>query len=810
MKKLYFSRFSFLMIVAISFSSLQAQVFVNQNATGNSDGTSWANAYESVDKALANVTSGEIWVATGIYLPGGATPNNNSTFSFTGDIAIYGGFNGTESSLSERDPAANVTTLSGDLNADDIQANYTANKSDNTIHVITVESSLMNVTIDGFSIIGGHANSPAGTDGSGGGIYALSPVTVNQCEFRNNVGNSGGGMYLGASAGGSTVSNCKFNWNSGSLEGAGVMLSSVAGFTIAGCTFENNTTSGIDDNDGGGGGTFQATSSSNINMDDCAFSNNTNTTGRGGALTYYNSSNLTISNSTFNNNKAPTAGALYYSGEGLNNLEGADNFVLTNCLFENNEATSGIGGAFRNRRGSYTLDDCVFSANMSTGSGGHIRNDTDGDDVVYKNCLFEDGLSSGGWGGAHTCYGAGTFMITDCEYNNNTCSNLGGAVNSGLSANSVTFNGCTFVENSSLTASGGALYVQNDGTALSVLDCYFENNSCSRNGGAIGVGGTQATNIENSDFFLNTSGNFGGAINFVEGDLDGSSLDILNSTFFVNMANGQGGGVSIVNSDASIVSSLFAQNFADGSGTGGALSLNADSNVVNMSILHCTFSENQGDLAAGIAQWTGEFEGFLNTTIQNNIFQQAGGLNYAVEGGTPMLISNGGNMSDDETMTFSLTQTNDVNSIEPTFVDPGDLDYTLTTDSPGIDAGILDGAPEFDILGNPRVNLPDLGAFENQEVTDVNEALVENNGMFTVSPNPVKGNSTMATLDNDWNGELQVRITNVSGQLVSEMDIEKTMDTFQFELPLNDVRRGVYQVGVSDGEKMVVSRLIRL
>ncbi len=807
MKKLYYSRLYYLAALMVFYlSSLQAQVYVKADATGSGDGSSWANAFNSVDQALSNTATGEIWVAAGTYSPGGTTPNNNSSFLISGDISLYGGFNGTESNLSERNPTVNVTTLSGDINGNDIQNNYTSNKSDNVIHVVTVESGLANVTIDGFSILGGHTSNVAGANGSGGGIYALSPVTISQCKFRNNFGRSGGGIHLASTAGGSTVTDCTFSWNGANVEGAGIALSSVDGFSISGCSFENNTGTGSDD----GGGAFQATSSSNINMDDCSFTANTNTAGRGGALTNFNSINMTISNTTFNGNKAPSSGAIYYFGEGLNNTEGAGNFVLTSCIFEDNDATNGIGGAFRNRRGSYTLDDCIFSANSSTGSGGQIRNDTDGDDVVYNNCLFEDGLSSGGWGGAHTNYGAGTYTITNCEYYNNSCANLGGAVNSGLSANSVTFDNCTFVENSSLSSSGGALYVQNDGTALTVTNCYFENNSCSGNGGAIGVGGTQATVIENSEFILNTSSGFGGAVSLGEGENDGSSLDILNSSFIANMTANQGGAVSIVNADASIVSSLFAQNFADGSGTGGALSLNADSNVVNINILHCTFSENQGELAAGIAQWTGEFEGFLNTTIQNSIFQQAGGLNYAVEAGTPTLISNGGNMSDDESMSFALTETNDMNLTEPTYVNSGSLDYSLTLDSPGIDEGILEGAPGFDILGNPRINLPDIGAYENQSVTNVNETLLENNGMLTVSPNPVKGHSTFATLDNDWQGQLQVRIVNISGQQVSEWRIDKAVATMKFELPLNTVKRGVYQVMVSNGEKMVVDRLIRL
>jgi hypothetical protein len=52
-------------------------------------------------------------------------------------------------------------------------------------------------------------------------------------------------------------------------------------------------------------------------------------------------------------------------------------------------------------------------------------------------------------------------------------------------------------------------------------------------------------------------------------------------------------------------------------------------------------------------------------------------------------------------------------------VDPGwvrgdlsDFDGHLTTGSPAIDAGRSDGAPEKDLEGNPRIGLPDLGAYE--------------------------------------------------------------------------------------------------
>ena len=103
-----------------------------------------------------------------------------------------------------------------------------------------------------------------------------------------------------------------------------------------------------------------------------------------------------------------------------------------------------------------------------------------------------------------------------------------------------------------------------------------------------------------------------------------------------------------------------------------------------------------------------------------------------------------------------------------------------------------------------------MGAYENQEVTGTNETLVENDGILTLAPNPAKGNATMATIDNNWTGDLQVQLTNAKGQVVSKMQVHKTNTAFGFELPLHDVGIGIYQISISNGDEMVVGRLVRL
>ncbi|HFA51274.1 MAG TPA: T9SS type A sorting domain-containing protein [Bacteroidetes bacterium] len=156
-----------------------------------------------------------------------------------------------------------------------------------------------------------------------------------------------------------------------------------------------------------------------------------------------------------------------------------------------------------------------------------------------------------------------------------------------------------------------------------------------------------------------------------------------------------------------------------------------------------------------------------------------------------------------------LTHAEDINNEDPEFVSPDDFDYSLTVSSVGIDAGV-DGAPEFDIDGNPRVNRPDIGAYENQDVTGVGEVLLENNGMFAVAPNPVKGSFTIGTLDNEWTGQIEVRLTNLLGQQLKTVRLDKTSDTFKFEFSLEGINTGVYHLAVSNGEQVVVDRLVKL
>jgi hypothetical protein len=67
----------------------QGPIYVDQNASGNNNGTTWNDAYLDLQDALSVAADGdEIWVATGVYTPGLI---QSDTFTLTGGIALYGG-----------------------------------------------------------------------------------------------------------------------------------------------------------------------------------------------------------------------------------------------------------------------------------------------------------------------------------------------------------------------------------------------------------------------------------------------------------------------------------------------------------------------------------------------------------------------------------------------------------------------------------------------------------------------------------------------------------------------------------------------
>lgn len=187
---------SFLFFVA----TCPAEVLrVKSGVTGTATGDSWNNAYSELSTALASAISGdEIWVASGIYKP---TAGNDRLISFQlkPNVAIYGGFSGNEEmrSLRNSDPDTNGTILSGDLSGDD-EPEF-AKRVDNSLNVVTATDITEPTTLDGFTITGGSGSrnfsNVYSSDGSGLRADSSSLVLSN-LRWLDNDAVSGGGAYF--------------------------------------------------------------------------------------------------------------------------------------------------------------------------------------------------------------------------------------------------------------------------------------------------------------------------------------------------------------------------------------------------------------------------------------------------------------------------------------------------------------------------------------------------------------------------------------------------------------------------------------
>ncbi|MEM0897179.1 MAG: hypothetical protein AAGJ79_09860 [Verrucomicrobiota bacterium] len=176
-------------------TALHAQVFVDDTASGANDGSSWTNAFNSLQDALAAVTSGQqIHVAQGTYYPDlgtGQTDNNrSSTFQLINNVEILGGFPDGGGALASRNPATHVTILSGDLAQND--GPFFSNANDNAIHVLTGSGTNATAILDGFTISAGNANGSA-SSALGGGLYNDSgSPSLSNCSFEGNQAGFGG------------------------------------------------------------------------------------------------------------------------------------------------------------------------------------------------------------------------------------------------------------------------------------------------------------------------------------------------------------------------------------------------------------------------------------------------------------------------------------------------------------------------------------------------------------------------------------------------------------------------------------------
>lgn len=342
-------RLAVLSLAAVSLPGWADVCRVTTTGDSFNDGSSWAVPTNLTQALFAVNVCSEIWVAKGVYKPGASV---NSIFAVQPGVAVFGGFAGTETARTQRDPVANLTVLSGDVDNNDttdangIDVDISHIVGINSYHVVVMNGigatpMDANTVLDGFTITGGAANGGTIDTGGGGGVYCIGNGAGMQCSptlgnltFSGNTASIGGAIYDAGYSGGTsspTLVNVSFNGNH-AAEGGAIYNNGEAGTSSP--TFVNVTFSGnAADVDGGAifnDGSSNGTSSPSLT--NVTFSGNS-TGYRGGALSMDPSSggisSPTLVNVTFNGNRAgELGGAIGFTVASASNTLTLHNVIL--------------------------------------------------------------------------------------------------------------------------------------------------------------------------------------------------------------------------------------------------------------------------------------------------------------------------------------------------------------------------------------------------------------------------------------------------------------------------------------------------
>jgi hypothetical protein len=234
------------LLAALAASASAATIYVDANlGSGANNGTSWANAYQGPTGLVAAIQAAQpgdqIWVADGVYRPGPVGSDRALTFVPKNGVAIYGGFAGGETLLSQRDWTVHVARLSGDIANNDAAFPSVTGWGENAYHVVTGNLRDASAVLDGFTVTDGDANGAPTDADKGGGVLCVSgsPTFRNLTVVNNRALYGGGGVYVRSAN--PTFTDCRFTANDASSFGGGVDVESPAAPTFSRSWFSANT-----------------------------------------------------------------------------------------------------------------------------------------------------------------------------------------------------------------------------------------------------------------------------------------------------------------------------------------------------------------------------------------------------------------------------------------------------------------------------------------------------------------------------------------------------------------------------------------
>ena len=265
-----------------------ATIYVDVDAAGANNGTSWTHAYTSLATGIRAASVGdEVWVAEGTY----------DAITLKSGVKVYGGFAATESSASQSNPELHPTYI---------------NKRGGDRPVTSIGNDRKTV-LQGFIITGGKLTMDDHPTIGAGMYLENSDAMIVQCVFTRNTAETIAGAVANR-AGSPTFVNCKFYGNDGGWS-CGAFYNQASGApAFINCLFYENVA------DQGGAICNMIGSMSFTN---CTIADN-RATHRGGAIYDY-AGDATLRNCILWDNAAPKAGT-----EQIENAKGTTTITHSN------------------------------------------------------------------------------------------------------------------------------------------------------------------------------------------------------------------------------------------------------------------------------------------------------------------------------------------------------------------------------------------------------------------------------------------------------------------------------------------------
>jgi uncharacterized repeat protein (TIGR01451 family) len=365
---------------------------------------------------------------------------------------------------------------------------------------------------------------------------------------------------------------------------------------------------------------------------------------------------------------------------------GGSIIVNNSTITGNSCATDGGGIEVATGRGgstTITVTNSTVSNNRAGAAGGGINTDAPGSISVTSSTVSGNIANGGGGGGIANVGRAANITVMQSVISGNQSTGFGAGIDA-TTGTQITISDSQITNNSAQSDGGGLNVDAGAGQNLTITNTTIDHNtSLGNDGGGFFFSGSATSTLTNCTVAFNVAGDDGGGVR-----VSGGLLTLTNCTVN-NNSTGPAGGGGLENSGGAITigNCVVANNFIiDGSGGVGP-------------DLNGTFTSINGN--------------FVGDTTGATIAKQLNDQFFTGNGPSPQLgplTNNGGTQIGDPRSAVTIPTEANLGGATSPLIDKGSPAASVTTDERG---------SSFPRPDAPEMGTPDVGAFEVQDVADL-------------------------------------------------------------------------------------------